>query len=145
MTSMIRTVLLALSLTACAERPQADPENTSQVARGRAVYELECAACHGMKLEGQPKWRERLPSGRLPAPPHDESGHTWHHADSLLFKITKHGIERYAEPGYKSDMPGFDGRLSDDDIWAVIAYIKSTWPLEIRAAQAEVTQKSARD
>ena len=33
-------------------------------------------------------------------------------------------------------MPAFGGRLGDADIWAVLAFIKSTWPPEIRAAQA---------
>jgi mono/diheme cytochrome c family protein len=63
----------------------------------------------------------------MPAPPHDESGHTWHHPDDMLFDITKHGIARYAPPGYQSDMPAFGGVLSDDEIRAVLAFIKSHW------------------
>lgn len=131
---------LVIVTTACMEQPKADPADPGQVARGKRVYETQCAACHGAKLEGQPKWRERLPSGRFPAPPHDPSGHTWHHSDALLFNITKHGIERYAPPGHQSDMPAFGGRLSDDDIWAVLAYIKSTWPDETRQRQAEMNR-----
>lgn len=138
-------VLLIFAFAACTERPQADPQNTAQVARGKAVYEAHCASCHGSKLEGQPNWRERLPNGKFPAPPHDESGHTWHHADALLFNITKQGIEPYAPADYKSDMPAFRGRLRDEDIWAVIAYIKSSWPQEIREMQAEVTRNAARE
>jgi mono/diheme cytochrome c family protein len=34
-------------------------------------------------------------------------------------------------------MPAFGDKLSDDDIWAVLAYIKSRWPTEIRRAQQE--------
>jgi mono/diheme cytochrome c family protein len=86
-----------------------------------------CASCHGAELEGQPDWRRRLPNGRMPAPPHDESGHTWHHPDDVLFGITKYGIARYAPPGYESDMPAFAGKLSDDEIWTVLAYLKSHW------------------
>ena len=134
----------ALLATACMEKPKAAPSNAEQVARGQRVYVAQCAACHGSKLEGQPNWRERLPSGRFPAPPHDPSGHTWHHSDALLFSITKHGIERHAPPGYKSDMPAFGNRLSDDQIWAVLAYIKSMWPEETRTWQTEVSQKDAR-
>jgi mono/diheme cytochrome c family protein len=135
---------LALVATACTEKPRADPSNAEQVARGKRVYEAQCAVCHGAQLEGQPNWRERLPSGRFPAPPHDPSGHTWHHSDALLFSITKHGIERHAPPGYESDMPAFGKQLSDDEIWAVLAYIKSTWPEETRKWQAEVSQEDAR-
>jgi len=105
---------------------------------GREVYAESCASCHGAELEGQPDWRRRLESGRMPAPPHDETGHTWHHADGQLFTITKQGVGAVV-PGYESDMPVFEGILSDDEIIAVLAYIKSTWPERERAFQAEVT------
>ncbi|MGH6891952.1 MAG: c-type cytochrome [Dongiaceae bacterium] len=124
----------------------ADPANPHQVARGEAVYARHCAACHGARLEGQPNWQEKLPTGRMPAPPHGASGHTWHHPDGVLFGITKSGLVpgKYAPPKYESDMPPFAGQLSDEDIWAVLAYIKSTWPDKIRNAQAEITRDAAR-
>ena len=108
---------------------------------GRALYEQHCARCHGADLEGQPNWRERLPSGRLPAPPHDESGHTWHHPDPLLFAMTKEGTAALAPPGYESDMPGFGDNLSDDEILGVLDYIKSTWPAAVRARQADISAR----
>jgi len=129
------------------ERLLADPDDTQQVAKGEPLYARNCAVCHGAHLEGQPNWQEKLPSGRMPAPPHDESGHTWHHPDAVLFGITKHGLipGKYAPPSYRSDMPAFGGTLSDEDIWAVLAYIKSSWPQEIRKAQRELTlQKDQR-
>ena len=70
---------------------------------------------------------ERLPNGRMPAPPHDASGHTWHHSDQELFLITKEGLAAVV-PGYESDMPAFGDRLSDEEIRVVLAFIKSTWP-----------------
>ena len=123
----------------------ADPANPQQVARGKAVYAQYCAACHGAKLEGQPNWHEKLPTGRMPAPPHDATGHTWHHPDGVLFGITKHGLVpgKYAPPSYRSDMPAFGSQLADEEIWAVLAYIKHAWPDEIRSAQAEVTRNAA--
>ncbi len=112
--------------------------------RGRALYAAECASCHGPNLEGQiPDWRARLPNGRLPAPPHDASGHTWHHTDDQLFGIVKHGIGAFAPPGYESDMPGFGDHLSDAEIRDILAYIKSTWPDEIRARQEAVSRRSS--
>lgn len=117
-------------------------DSASQLVLGRAIYDRQCASCHGAQLEGQPNWRERQPNGRLPAPPHDASGHTWHHPDSVLFGITKKGLEPYAPPGYQSDMPGFAGRLSDREIEAILAYIKSTWPPDIQARQAAITEQS---
>jgi len=124
----------------------ADPGNPEQVARGKTVYAQHCAACHGPRLEGQPNWQDKLPTGRMPAPPHDASGHTWHHPDSVLFGITKHGLVpgKYAPPKYESDMPAFGGQLSDEYIWAVLAYMKSAWPDKIRAVQTEITRDAAR-
>jgi mono/diheme cytochrome c family protein len=144
------TVALAAMLAACGdttlpgEDPRADPRDAKKLILGEKVYLQHCAACHGVELEGQPDWRARLPSGRMPAPPHDESGHTWHHPDELLFGITKHGMVRpYAPAGYESDMPGFAGRLSDDEIWAVLAYIKSHWKdREVLGARAEMLRNA---
>lgn len=96
--------------------------------RGAEIYSANCASCHGAKLEGQPDWKRRLPSGRLPAPPHDASGHTWHHPDDVLFRITKEGPAAVVGGGYESDMPGFAGILSDAESAAVLDFIKSTWP-----------------
>jgi mono/diheme cytochrome c family protein len=123
--------------------PRDDP---ARIAAGRAVYERHCASCHGAKLEGEPNWREKKPTGRMPAPPHNATGHTWHHPDAVLVGITKFGLVpgKFAPPGYQSDMPGFGGALSDDEILAVVAYIKSTWPDEVRRAQAEANERARR-
>lgn len=106
---------------------------------GRSLYAAHCARCHGKNLEGQPDWQARLPNGRLPAPPHDASGHSWHHPDHVLVGVTKHGLKPYAGEDYESDMPAFADVLSDQDIAAVIAFIKSTWPEREREYQARIT------
>jgi mono/diheme cytochrome c family protein len=77
----------------------------------------------------------------LPAPPHDASGHTWHHGDAVLFRITKEGPAAVVGGGYRSAMPGFADVLSDEDIWAVLAFIRSTWPERQRAYQAEMSAR----
>ena len=117
--------------------PRMDQTDPTQVKLGQRVYIEACASCHGATLGGQPNWQRKLANGRLPAPPHDVSGHTWHHADPVLFKITKYGPAAYPG-GYDTDMPAFVDRLSDGEIAAVLAYIKSTWPLEIQARQARL-------
>jgi mono/diheme cytochrome c family protein len=114
------------------------PGDAAVVARGEAIYAEACAECHGAALEGQPDWRERKPDGRLPAPPHDVGGHTWHHPDEQLFALTKLGPAALAGGGYQSDMPGFEGALSDAEIVAVLSYIKSTWPPEIQARHDQI-------
>lgn len=122
------------------------PSDPAVVARGEDIYARHCAACHGVNLEGQSEWRKRLPNGRLPAPPHDESGHTWHHPDDMLVDIVKNGLVpgRTAPPGYQSDMPAFGNTLSDNDIVAVLAYIKSTWPTKALDFQKDRTLQQAR-
>jgi len=120
--------------------PWQEPE---AVALGAEIYGDHCAACHGADLEGQvPDWRSPGPDGRLPAPPHDASGHTWHHADLLLFRITKYGTEALIGGDYRSNMIGFGDVLSDAEIIAVLAYIKSTWPEEVRAAHDRINARA---
>ena len=110
-----------------------------EIARGAKLYSVYCVSCHGANLQGEPNWQSPKPTGRMPAPPHDETGHTWHHADRDLFLITKKGMAAVV-PGYSSDMPVFDGVLSDDEINAILAYIKSRWPAEARRYQDERTR-----
>lgn len=124
---------------------RANPDDSRQVTTGASVYFEHCAACHGWKLEGQPDWRVRKSDGRLPAPPHDETGHTWHHTDDQLYRITKFGLKPPLAPeGYESDMPAFHGVLSDDEIWAALAFIKSRWPNEILARQPSADKGASR-
>jgi mono/diheme cytochrome c family protein len=124
---------------------RADPDDARQVALGETVYRQNCASCHGVNLEGQPDWKIRKPDGRLPAPPHDESGHTWHHPDDQLFRITKLGLKPPLAPeGYESDMPAFGPILTDEQIWAVLAFVKSRWPEEIRARQNGLNRRASR-
>jgi mono/diheme cytochrome c family protein len=138
LTPILTTAMLAGAAPALAAGflPWQDPE---AVALGAVVYGDYCAACHGADLEGQvPDWRSAGPDGLLPAPPHDETGHTWHHADGLLFQITKYGTAALVGGDYRSNMAGFGDLLSDAEILAVLAYIKSTWPPRVRAAHDRV-------
>ena len=118
------------------EPDRADAADPQLVARGRIVYQQNCASCHGTRLEGQPNWRQPNEDGTLPAPPHDVTGHTWHHSDQMLFDITKYGSASVAGAGFKSAMPVYVDILDDGDIWAVLAFIKSRWPPDIQAAQS---------
>ena len=129
---MNRLLLLAALLAGCSSGDR------EQIALGEQLYAKHCAACHGPQLEGQPHWQKKLPNGRFPAPPHDDSGHTWHHPDADLFGMTKHGlVPPYAPAGYESDMPAFGNVLSDDEIRAVLAFIKSRWSDEVLKLRAE--------
>ena len=119
------------------------PDDAALVARGSAIYAQHCAACHGVRGEGQPNWRDRGPNGLLPAPPHDASGHTWHHPDAQLFDITRRGMAAVIQqPAYPSAMPAYQGVLSDADIVAVLSHIKAQWPPELRAHHDQVNAQA---
>ncbi|MEZ5807924.1 MAG: cytochrome c [Zhengella sp.] len=123
-----------------------EPDEREIVARGETIYSDHCAACHGADLEGEPDWRTRKDNGRMPAPPHDETGHTWHHPDQILFDITKLGIVKAAGlKNYTSDMPIYGEILSDDEIIAVLSWIKAQWPDEVRALHDQMNARYARE
>lgn len=133
-----------LALAGC-DRPVSEPkgmlhpDDPQVLALGRTIYQARCAGCHGTRLEGQPNWRERDNEGRLPAPPHDASGHTWHHPDVVLFDITKHGVAKVVKlKDYESSMPAFEGVLTDAEIIAVLSWIKAQWPKQMREQHDEV-------
>ena len=139
---VVGLIVVAVLRGSSATQGLADPSDAALVAQGRLVYSQNCASCHGATLEGQPNWKDELPEGGRPAPPHDVTGHTWHHADALLFTIVKTGPAASPLPGYIYRMPAFSGTLRDAEIWAVLAYIKSTWPPETQAAQDAVNRQA---
>ena len=117
---------------------RAQREEASVVKAGQAVYTNHCAACHGQQLEGQRDWRNPGADGRMPAPPHDETGHTWHHPDNYLIHVVEQGIVAGLDrpTGYEGNMPAFGAVLSHGEVLAVLAYIKNAWPSDHRAWQA---------
>ncbi len=110
------------------------------LAAGQLLYAEQCASCHGLNLEGQPNWQLRNADGTMPAPPHDATGHTWHHDSKLLFDYTRLGgagaLAERGITGYASAMPAFGDTLTDDEIWDILAFIQSTWPEDVQQIQA---------
>lgn len=119
------------------------PNDTGIVGVGEQIYSTQCTSCHGKNLEGQPEWRRLNKDGLLPAPPHDENGHTWHHTDILLFELTKFGLAKISGlKNHKTNMPAYDGVLTDKEIIAVLSYIKSKWPAEIRERHDKINAQN---
>jgi mono/diheme cytochrome c family protein len=138
-------LLLIVLLTAACQAtapPEADsPFDPAEIAEGKRVYDIYCVACHGANLEGEPEWKLPNPDGSFRAPPHDASGHTWHHSDGLLTEIIKKGGARIPPGLGSSNMPAYEGILTDAEIAAVLAYFKSSWPPDILAIQQEMTAR----
>ncbi|MFT4103261.1 MAG: cytochrome c [Burkholderiaceae bacterium] len=139
---LIAAVALHFLSDASPSTPTLRPDDAKLVDAGARVYAEHCASCHGARGEGQPDWRERGPDGLLPAPPHDPSGHTWHHPDEQLFAMTKHGLAKLiGQPDYRTAMPVYDGVLSDQEIIAVLSWIKAQWPAEIRQRHDQINAR----
>lgn len=119
--------------------------SAAAVTRGRMVYQRNCASCHGKQLQGQADWKSPLSNGRLPAPPHDANGHTWHHPDVVLVGIIRRGLKPYVNQDYESDMPAFEGILTKEQIGDMLSFIKSTWPERERDYQREMTDRTPTD
>ena len=118
------------------------PLDQDLVDLGKLVYKNNCASCHGVNLEGQERWRQPDADGYMPAPPHDESGHTWHHPDEYLFLMTKYGLEEIIGQEYPNNMPAYNDVLSDQEIVAVLSFIKSTWSTRIRLQHDKINKIS---
>jgi S-disulfanyl-L-cysteine oxidoreductase SoxD len=74
------------------------------------------------------------------------SGHTWHHPDDLLFRITKFGVAKASNlKDYGLAMPAFESVLTDAEIVAVLSWIKARWPPEIRKHQDEIDAAAQRN
>lgn len=111
------------------------------IAQGEQVYAEYCASCHGPSLEGQPNWKVRNADGFLPAPPHDATGHTWHHDNASLFGMVKQGVAAFAQIEYETNMPAFEGILTNEEIHAVLSFIKSTWPEHIQKRHDQINYR----
>jgi mono/diheme cytochrome c family protein len=84
----------------------------ASTAAGQALYAKTCAACHGKTGLGDgPKAKS------LKTPPTDFSkAESQKQTDGEHFYKTKTG---------RGDMPKYEGKLSDDDIWNIVNYIRT--------------------
>lgn len=122
---LVVVLALSLLLAACGDRPGLDP---AQVERGRVLYEANCRVCHGDAATGV---------GGIPgAANHGPEGHTWHHPDGQLLDII---LGRFQYEGRV--MPSFDGTLSEEEVGAILTYLKSNWLPEHRAFQEEASHQ----
>ena len=97
---LIAVTLLTVSSTSFAGAIELRPNDPVYVKMGEKVYLEQCASCHGVNLEGQVGWQDTMVDGMRLAPPHDKSGHTWHHPDEMLFNLTKYSFKALITDDY---------------------------------------------
>ena len=106
----------ALSVAAAGLAIQDNPIPMSEdsIKAGRAIYGRFCRSCHGQQANGRGM---AAPPGSTPANLVDDE---WDHggSDAEIFKTIKEGIA----PAY--DMDAWDGRITDEDIWNTINYLR---------------------
>ena len=115
--------------------PELDP---GSVAVGQVLYAAHCARCHGTDLKGDADWMIPKEDGTYLPPPHDASGHTWHHSDQLLISIVLDGVDFF-----ESNMPVYGGVLTEEEVLSILDYIKSTWGPEEREVNWHATVREA--
>lgn len=121
-------IVLGLVLAACgADEGRGDE---AQVARGEDLYTENCLDCHGGESGGE--------ISDSP-PPHNANGHTWHHPDCDLTEIILKGPAAWGGEVSPTSMPAFEGALTEADVAAILAYIKTWWTDEQREHQEEQT------
>ena len=98
------------------------------VASGQQLFDSHCATCHGKAGQGlATDWRQRLPDGSFPPPPLNGTAHTWHHSPAVLLRTIDEGGVALG-----GKMPGFKHKLSGLEKQAILDYIYSLWPKELK-------------
>lgn len=147
-------LVVVLTINACSPSPSANvyvaptdsPERIATISAdptlqtGERLYYTYCAHCHGYTGEGQPESSAELTLslGLDIVPPHNATGHTWQHPDQLLMEVIRVGIPN---PLNHFPMLGYQEQLTDDEIMAILEFIKLWWTDEQRAHQRAVTNR----
>lgn len=134
------TILVSVAMvSACGTGGGSAPEATPGQAlrsRGEELYQQYCASCHRADLSGDPDWKSPNEDGSYPPPPHDSSGHTWHHSDQVLLEIIRDGSDFP-----QTRMPSFGEKLTDDDIGAILEFFKVSWGPDEREYQRQINEQ----
>lgn len=91
------------------------PNNATTLAQGKEIFTKNCAPCHGTDGKGDGPQATTLD----PKPRDFTSGmFQFGHEDWQVFRTAEYGVGG-------TGMAGWKGRLSDNDIWTVVHYVKS--------------------
>jgi mono/diheme cytochrome c family protein len=94
------------------------PMNAANIAAGKASYTKYCQFCHGETGKGDGKMAPK------DSHPSDLTDAKWDHGstDGEIFAAIQNG------PAPNSAMKGFKARMTDEQIWQVVDYVRSLGP-----------------
>jgi mono/diheme cytochrome c family protein len=91
--------------------------DTAAIEAGKQTFNIYCASCHGQSGQG-----DGPAAASLDPKPQDLAGHEMEMGDDYLYwRIAEGGM---MEP-FKSAMPAWKDALSEDQIWQIIAYLRT--------------------
>lgn len=111
--------------------------SSEQVARGAGLFQQNCAECHKVDASGSPDWKKTNAQGKLPPPPLDGSAHAWHHPLPMLQQIVRNGGIPMG-----GSMPAFKGKLDEQQINDILAWVQSHWPDKKYKTWSQINQRS---
>jgi mono/diheme cytochrome c family protein len=88
------------------------PRSEAVVERGRVVYDIQCALCHGSEGEGN---GPVVGAGRFPFAPPVATGEAVNRNDGYLYGVVRVG---------RGLMPAYAERITESDRWAVVHYMR---------------------
>jgi mono/diheme cytochrome c family protein len=99
-------------------RPR-NPSTPKSVAAGASLFRAHCRGCHG----NDARWQRAGGASWLEAGA-DLADGPWDHGstDTDIFEVIRSGV------GPKFDMKGFRSRLTTDEMWSLVHYLRSIGP-----------------
>jgi mono/diheme cytochrome c family protein len=115
--------------TGTTENATQEKFDINRIARGARLYQENCAQCHGPEAQGHPDWQHAKQQGYAAAPPLDGTGPAIKRRKAEMMAVIRNGLKQDGVPV----MPGWKGRVSDDEIEDVITWYQALWPEQVYA------------
>lgn len=123
---LVCVLAVAATVSISAQNPGGSPEgkklknpvaaSPDSIKAGQASFQKYCRFCHGTDAKGN---GPMAPQGTHPSDLTDTSKWTRGTTDGEIFMVVKEGA------GPKFDMKGFKSKMTDQEIWNVVTYLRS--------------------